>query len=196
MRRYHEEKGGVGCLHLIRVEDPSAFGCIAHEPDGRITAFVEKPPKDEAPTDEINAGTYLLEREILSLIPAGRNVSIERETFPEAIAQGKKLYAYTTSDYWIDLGRPEQYLAAHRDVLSGAMPLARRTRDQWRRRRGAPRPPRSRSARPRRRRRHSGRQRDGRAQRRSGPGLQHRCERGGPRVASYGSASASVPAPL
>ncbi len=57
------------------------------------------------------------------MIPAGRAVSIERETFPQIIAAGKKLYAYTTNDYWIDVGRPEQYLAAHRDVLSGAMPL-------------------------------------------------------------------------
>jgi mannose-1-phosphate guanylyltransferase len=57
------------------------------------------------------------------MIPGGRNVSIERETFPRLIAEAKALYAYTTSDYWIDLGRPEQYLAAHRDVLSGAMPL-------------------------------------------------------------------------
>jgi NDP-sugar pyrophosphorylase family protein len=123
MREYHEQKGGLGTLHLIRVEDPSAFGCVVHGEDGRITAFVEKPPKGEAPTDEINAGTYLLQREILDFIPAGRNVSIERETFPKVIAAGLALYAYTTADYWLDLGRPEQYLAAHRDVLSGAMPL-------------------------------------------------------------------------
>jgi mannose-1-phosphate guanylyltransferase len=111
-------------LHLIRVADPSPFGCVMHDEDGRITAFVEKPPKDEAPTNEINAGTYLLAREILEFIPAGRAVSIERETFPQVIAAGKALYAFTTDDYWIDVGRPEQYLAAHRDVLSGAMPLA------------------------------------------------------------------------
>ncbi len=124
MRNYHHEKGGAGVLHLIRVEDPSPFGCVVHDADGRISAFVEKPPKGEAPTDEINAGTYLLAREVLDFIPAGRNVSIERETFPQLIAAGKALYAYTTADYWIDIGRPEQYLAAHRDVLSGAMPLA------------------------------------------------------------------------
>lgn len=123
MREYHEQKGGLGTLHLIRVKDPSPFGCVVHGEDGRITAFVEKPPKGEAPTDEINAGTYLLEREILDFIPSGRNVSIERATFPEVIAAGRALYAYTTADYWLDLGRPEQYLAAHRDVLSGAMPL-------------------------------------------------------------------------
>jgi NDP-sugar pyrophosphorylase family protein len=124
MRAYHESKGGIGTLHLIRVEDPSHFGCVAHDANGRVSAFVEKPPQGEESTDEINAGTYLLEREILQYIPPGRNVSIERATFPEVIADGKALYAYTTSDYWLDLGRPEQYLAAHRDVLSGAMPLA------------------------------------------------------------------------
>ncbi|MBV8488907.1 MAG: NDP-sugar synthase [Candidatus Eremiobacteraeota bacterium] len=124
MLNYHELKGGIGALHLIKVEDPSAFGCVVHDADGKVEQFVEKPPKGEEPTDEINAGTYLLEREILDFIPAGRNVSIERETFPAIIAAGKGLYAYTTSDYWIDLGRPEHYLAAHRDILSGAMPLA------------------------------------------------------------------------
>ena len=123
MRRYHHEKGGIGALHLIPVADPSPFGCVVHDRLGRVTAFIEKPPKDQAPTNEINAGTYLLERAILELIPAGRNVSIERETFPQAIAAGLSLYAYTTNDYWIDIGRPEQYLAAHRDVLRGAMPL-------------------------------------------------------------------------
>jgi len=124
MREYHESKGGIGALHLIRVEDPSPFGAVVHDQTGRISAFVEKPPKDEAPTNEINAGTYLLERGILDFIPPGQNVSIERATFPQVIAAGKALYAYTTNDYWLDLGRPDQYLAAHRDVLSGAMPLA------------------------------------------------------------------------
>lgn len=124
MRAYHHEKGGIGTLHLIHVEDPSPFGCVVHDQTGRVTAFVEKPAKGEEPTDEINAGTYLLEREILDFIPAGQNVSIERATFPEVIARGRALYAFTTADYWLDLGRPEQYLAAHRDVFSGAMPLA------------------------------------------------------------------------
>jgi mannose-1-phosphate guanylyltransferase len=124
MLEFQNKKGGIGALHLIRVDDPSSFGCVVHDELGRVSAFIEKPPKGQEPTNEINAGTYLLEREILDFIPAGRNVSIERETFPKVIASGKDLYAYTTADYWIDLGRPEHYLAAHRDVLSGAMPLA------------------------------------------------------------------------
>jgi NDP-sugar pyrophosphorylase family protein len=124
MLKFHEQKGGLGALHLIKVEDPSSFGCVVSDAEGRITTFVEKPPKGEEPTNEINAGTYLLEPEVLDMIPEGRNVSIERETFPAILAGGKALYAYTTQDYWIDLGRPEHYLTAHRDVLSGAMPLA------------------------------------------------------------------------
>jgi mannose-1-phosphate guanylyltransferase len=123
MRDYHERSGGLGTLHLIRVDDPSAFGCVVHDATGRITAFVEKPKRDAAPTDEVNAGTYLLERAVLDAIPAGRPVSIERETFPALIAAGKKLVAYTTSDYWIDLGKPEAYLASHRNIFDGSMPL-------------------------------------------------------------------------
>jgi mannose-1-phosphate guanylyltransferase len=119
----HKKKGGIGMLHLIRVEDPSAFGCVVHDAGGKISAFVEKPPPGEAPTNEVNAGTYLLEREILDLIPAGRPVSIERETFPLAIAGDHPLYAYTTDDFWIDLGNPEAYLAGHRHIFDGDMPL-------------------------------------------------------------------------
>lgn len=120
---YHNAKRGLGVLHLIKVEDPSAFGCVVHDEQGRISQFVEKPPKGTEPTNEVNAGTYLLEKAVLDMIPPGRNVSIERETFPKILAGGHELYAYTTGDYWIDLGRPEHYLSAHRDILSGAMPL-------------------------------------------------------------------------
>jgi mannose-1-phosphate guanylyltransferase len=120
---YHKQKAGLGALHLIKVEDPSALGCVVHDESGRISQFVEKPPKGTEPTNEVNAGTYLLDPQVLSMIPPGRNVSIERETFPKILAESHALYAYTTNDYWIDLGRPEHYLSAHRDILSGTMPL-------------------------------------------------------------------------
>jgi NDP-sugar pyrophosphorylase family protein len=124
MLDFHRTKGGIGTLHLIPVDDPSPFGAVVHDAAGRIQTFVEKPKREESPTDEINAGTYLLEREVLDRIPAGRPVSIERETFPALIAAGDRpLYAYTTDDYWIDLGKPEAYLNAHRHVFDGVMPL-------------------------------------------------------------------------
>jgi mannose-1-phosphate guanylyltransferase len=123
MRELHERKRGMGVLHLIRAEDPSAFGCVVHDAAGKVTAFVEKPKREDAPTNEVNAGTYLLDPAILDLIPAGRMVSIERETFPRVVAGSLPLYAYTTADYWIDLGSPQAYLQAHRDVFDGKMPL-------------------------------------------------------------------------
>ncbi len=88
MLAFHRAKGGIGTIHLIHVDDPSPFGAVVHDAAGRIQQFVEKPPRETAPTNEINAGTYLLEREVLDRIPAGRPVSIERETFPELIAAG------------------------------------------------------------------------------------------------------------
>jgi mannose-1-phosphate guanylyltransferase len=124
MRAFHEAHGGLGTLHAIRVDDPSAFGCIVQDGSGRVTRFVEKPPRDEAPTDEINAGTYLLEPGVIDAIPAGRAVSIERETFPELLARGERLNTHVTTDYWLDVGRPAQYLQAHTDVLDGKLSLS------------------------------------------------------------------------
>jgi len=124
MIAFHERKGGLGVLHAIRVDDPSAFGCVVCDSDGRISRFVEKPPREDAPTDRINAGTYLLDRCVLDRIRSGRSVSIEREIFPAMLAAGDTLFAYVTEDYWLDVGRPEQYLQAHRDVLDRKLPLA------------------------------------------------------------------------
>jgi len=124
MQAFHRQHGGVATLHAIRVEDPSAFGCIVRDASDRIERFVEKPSRENAPTDEINAGTYLLERSVLDAIPVGRNVSIERETFPNLIASGERLNSYVTTDYWLDVGRPQQYLQAHGDVLDRKLQLA------------------------------------------------------------------------
>jgi mannose-1-phosphate guanylyltransferase len=123
MIAFHKDRGGIGALHVIKVDDPSPFGAVVHDESGLVSRFVEKPPKGSSPSNDINAGTYLLEREILDFIPGGRSVSIERETFPAAIASGKKLFAYRTGDYWIDLGRPEQYRDAHHHIFDGTMPF-------------------------------------------------------------------------
>ena len=88
MMRFHERKGGAGTLHLITVPDPSAFGCVAHDDDALVSTFVEKPPPGAQPCNDVNAGTYLLERAVLDAIPAGRAVSFERETLPQLIASG------------------------------------------------------------------------------------------------------------
>ena len=115
----HVASGAEGTIALHRVEDPSAFGVVPTEADGRVIAFVEKPPRDEAPTDLINAGTYVLEPSALDRIDAGRRVSIEREVFPAMVADGS-LYARHDGDvYWIDTGTPQQYLTAMLDIVDG-----------------------------------------------------------------------------
>jgi mannose-1-phosphate guanylyltransferase len=118
---FHDARGAEATIHLTQVADPSAFGVVPTRADGEVVAFVEKPPRDLAPTDWINAGTYVLEPTVLRRIPERLTVSIERETFPRMLEQPSRLYAMTSDAYWIDIGTPEKYLQAHRDVLTGAL---------------------------------------------------------------------------
>jgi mannose-1-phosphate guanylyltransferase len=115
----HRRFGAQATLHLIGVDDPSAFGVVDLTESGRIAAFVEKPPPGTEPSNLINAGTYVFEREVLDLIPPGTRVSVERDTFPRLVAAGT-IYGLATDDYWIDAGRPELYRSANLDLLSGA----------------------------------------------------------------------------
>lgn len=113
----HRKRGGVGSLALHPVEDPSRFGVVAIGDDGRITQFVEKPPAEEAPSRLVNAGAYVLEPEVLDMIPEGRAVSIEREVFPELTRHPRGLYGFPFEGLWIDCGTPESYLRVHRELL-------------------------------------------------------------------------------
>lgn len=113
---FHRANGALGTLALHEVEDPSAFGVVPTDPRGRVLEFVEKPAPGSAPTNRINAGTYVLEPAVLELIPEGRRVSVERETFPLLVEQGL-LYAAPGNCYWLDAGTPIAFLQAHFDVL-------------------------------------------------------------------------------
>jgi mannose-1-phosphate guanylyltransferase len=117
--RFHDQRGAEATIALTRVEDPSAFGVVPTDEAGRVLRFVEKPPPGEAPTDWINAGTYVLEASVLDAIPTGRAVSIERETFPGLLAGQGRLYAMPSPGYWLDIGTPVKYLQANTDMLAG-----------------------------------------------------------------------------
>jgi mannose-1-phosphate guanylyltransferase len=114
----HNERGAEATIALTPVEDPSRFGVVPIDPQGRVEAFIEKPPAGTAPSNWINAGTYVLEPGTLDRIMPGRRVSIERDTFPALVADGS-LYAMGFDDYWIDAGTPEAYLDANLDLVSG-----------------------------------------------------------------------------
>jgi NDP-sugar pyrophosphorylase family protein len=118
---FHDARGAEATICLTKVDDPSAFGVVPTRDDGEVVAFVEKPPKGRAPTNWINAGTYVLEPSVLQQIPERLTVSIERETFPRMLDEPRRLYAMASDAYWLDIGTPEKYLQAHADVLAGVL---------------------------------------------------------------------------
>ena len=125
-REQHERTGARATLCLIKVEDTSSYGVVPTAEGGEVEAFLEKSP-GPAPTNRINAGAYLLERDVIERIPPGRAVSIEREIFPELVGQG--LYGFPAAGYWKDIGTPERYLEGTWDLLAGVVPSTLPERD-------------------------------------------------------------------
>jgi len=113
----HRRRSAEATIHLIGVDDPSAFGVVDLADSGLVRRFVEKPAPGDEPSNLINAGTYVFEPSVLDRIEPGRRVSIERDTFPVLVAAGRT-YGYATDDYWIDAGRPDLYRQANLDLLS------------------------------------------------------------------------------
>ena len=119
----HRERKAKVTIALTPVDDPTPYGLVETGAANRVTRFVEKPSPGEITTNMINAGTYILEPEILAQIPAQTNVSIERETFPRLLAEREPFYAYSSDAYWLEIGTPEKYLQVHRDLLGGQSKL-------------------------------------------------------------------------
>ena len=113
---FHRKTGARATILLTPVADPTRYGLVRVGPDGRVSTFLEKPRPEEIDTDLINAGLYVLERDVLDLVPDGRPVSIERDVFPRLAEEGS-VYGLALDGYWLDVGTPESYLQAHRDVL-------------------------------------------------------------------------------
>ena len=120
---FHQQTGAEGTIALTPVDDPSRYGVVPIDGDGRVEAFVEKPPPGEAPTNWINAGTYVLEPSVLDRIPAGAKVSIERQTFPDMVAD-RSLFALHSDAYWVDAGTPATYLQVQLDLIDGVRGVA------------------------------------------------------------------------
>lgn len=115
---FHHDRGALASIALTAVDDPSRFGVVPTDDEGRVEMFLEKPAPGQAPTNHVNAGTYVLEPEVLDRIPTGRRVSIERETFPALVSESA-VFAWYDPGYWLDTGTPESYLAANADLLNG-----------------------------------------------------------------------------
>jgi mannose-1-phosphate guanylyltransferase len=119
----HSAAGADVSLHLTRVDDPRAYGLVPTDPDGRVTAFLEKPQTpEEIVTDQINAGAYVFDRSVIDTIPGDRPVSVERETFPGLLEAGAHLHGMVDSTYWLDLGTPEAFVRGSADLVLGRAP--------------------------------------------------------------------------
>ncbi len=114
--RFHRATGARATILLTPVADPTRYGLVRLAGDGRVRQFLEKPRPEEIDTNLINAGLYVLEPDVLELVPEGRPVSIEREVFPRLCERGE-VYGLALPGYWLDVGTPATYLQAHRDVL-------------------------------------------------------------------------------
>jgi mannose-1-phosphate guanylyltransferase len=116
----HVSRGADVTLHLVRVGDPRAFGCVPTNTDGVVTAFLEK--TQDPPTDQINAGCYVFKRSVIDRIPRGRAVSVEREVFPGLLSAGLRVCGYVDATYWRDMGTPEDFVRGSADLVRGIAP--------------------------------------------------------------------------
>jgi mannose-1-phosphate guanylyltransferase len=114
---FHRRSGAKATISLTPVDDPSQFGIVETDADGRVLRFVEKPQPGETTSRFASAGTYVMEESTLALMPGTEKLSIERVTFPQLVAEGV-LFAMATDDYWIDAGRPDTYVQANCDIAA------------------------------------------------------------------------------
>jgi len=119
MLRFHKNKGAKVTIALTPVEDPTRFGVVETDNQKRVKRFVEKPKREQVTSNMINAGVYIIEREILNRIPKGKRFMFEHDVFPSLLADRGPVFGYATEDYWIDMGTPEKYLQLNRDLLCG-----------------------------------------------------------------------------
>ncbi len=109
-------------LHLVRVQDPRAYGCVPTGADGQVLDFLEK--TEDPPTSQINAGCYVFRRSVIESIPQGRPVSVERETFPGLLAAGSRVSGHVDNAYWRDMGTPADLIRGSADLVRGVAPSA------------------------------------------------------------------------
>jgi mannose-1-phosphate guanylyltransferase len=117
MMRLHRKNKAIASLALTPVEDPTIYGVVETDSEGRAKRFIEKPSRDRVTSNMINAGIYILEPDILSYIAPNTFSMFERDVFPALLEKGQVLYGYPFRDYWIDIGTPDKYLKLHHDLL-------------------------------------------------------------------------------
>jgi len=118
---FHKKKKATATITLTEVEDPTTYGLVLTDKDGKIEKFIEKPSWERVSgsTSYINAGIYVIDPKVFANVPKGKPYSFERELFPGLLKAKEAFYGYKSDAYWIDIGNPSKYMQAHRSVLEG-----------------------------------------------------------------------------
>jgi len=117
MMRLHLKIRAIASLSLTPVDDPTTYGVVETDSQGKVKRFMEKPSRDKVTTNMINAGIYILEPDILNYITPGAFSMFEHDVFPLLLEKGQAIYGYPFQDYWIDIGTPDKYLKLQHDLL-------------------------------------------------------------------------------
>lgn len=132
---FHRAHGALATVALARVDDTSQYGVVELDGEGNILSFQEKPDPAEAISNLANTGIYVLEPEVLEMIPGGTFFDFARDVFPRLLRVGAKFVGYEGSFYWSDIGTLESYRAAQQDVLGGKVkvriPGAPKAKNLW-----------------------------------------------------------------
>lgn len=120
---FHKDRKAEVTIVLTRVENPIAYGVVITDEKGRITRFLEKPSWGQVFSDTVNTGIYIIEPEVLDLIPESREYDFSKDLFPLMLSAKKRLYGYVAEGYWRDIGNNEEYFQAHQDLLEGKLNL-------------------------------------------------------------------------
>jgi mannose-1-phosphate guanylyltransferase len=120
---FHREKNAVATIVLVPVPNPTAYGLVETDKEGRIQRFLEKPKPEEVTCNTINAGIYILEPKVLDYVPEGESYMFEYGVFPGLLKNKEPFYAYVYNGYWRDIGTSASYLQANLDVLSGKVKI-------------------------------------------------------------------------
>lgn len=116
---FHRKKGALATMVLTSVSNPTEYGLVRTDENGRIVSFTEKPAWNKVDGDTANTGIYILEPDILDLIPDGEPYDFGKQLFPELVRQDLPVYGYVSKAYWCDVGNLDAYLCANIDVLNG-----------------------------------------------------------------------------
>lgn len=120
-KEFHENRGGPATLALSKVDNPSQYGVALLDAGKRVERFLEKPRPEDAFSNTVNAGMYMLDPAVFDRVPAGCAFDFSRDLFPRMLADGEQLLGYEFGEYWNDLGLPSTYLSASEDALKGRL---------------------------------------------------------------------------